>query len=556
MVESPKIPSPASTQATTAHPEVDTPSRNSGSPSTNPLLANVDYNQVQVSICSQILEYFHSQAVSLILKDVENPEIIIRKTLAHPPDWLTEESYQLADSLVARSVNVDQVTYFGPTNTGMLHPIMDNPAGIKFLHGICAPLDVEQQRIGAILIINPEARELLDMDRDWLEKISGNLAVAIANIRYIQRLRVENANLEAFRWELLQSRNTLRAMFDSIPTSIYIIDSRYHVVAINHSRANRVKIKPNQIVGQICYEKLYGLSNPCSGCQVNETLLTGKHTTRNDRQWIDSDQINDWEISTYGILDETSMPTQVIIFEQDVTLEKRLEANLLQSEKLAAVGQLAAGVAHEINNPLSAVIANTQLLKRDLKTTDEDVKESLDLIETAGFRASQVVRNLLGFARKEQMEFIPLDLNETIHNALALTKHELVSNSVEVELDLSDNMPAFHGSKEHLQGVWINIIMNALSSVEKEKGIIRISSRFAKDEFRVAISDNGVGIPADRVSRIFEPFYTTKSPGKGTGLGLSVVHRVVKQHGGYIQVDSMVNSGTKFTIIFPANPAI
>jgi two-component system NtrC family sensor kinase len=517
------------------------------------LFANVDFNQIQVDICSRILEQFHSNAVSLILRDIENPEIIIKKTLAHPPDWLSEESFQLGDSLVLKAIDAEK-TFFVEPASNIIHPVIDGPEAFNLQTGIAVPLIVDSHHIGAVLVINPTVTELTKADREWLEWNCNYLAVTVANIRYIQKLRIENANLEAFRWELLQSRNTLRAMFDSIPTSIYIIDSRYHIVAINHSRSNRVNIRPSQIVGQICYEKLYGNTNPCSGCRVSETLLTGKDTTRSDRQWLDADQIYDWEISTYAILDETGTPTQAIIFEKDVTTEKRLEANLMQSEKLAAVGQLAAGVAHEINNPLSAVIANTQLLKRDLKTDDPDVHESLDLIETAGLRASQVVRNLLGFARKEQMEFLPIDLNETIHNALALTRHEIVSNSVDIELDLADELPIYHGSKEHLQGVWINIILNALSSMEKKKGVIRVTSRFAQGEYRISIADNGVGIPADKVSRIFEPFFTTKAPGKGTGLGLSVVHRVIKQHGGYILVDSLVGSGTKFTIVLPINP--
>lgn len=513
---------------------------------------NLDNHQIQVEICSRILERFQCSAVSLILRDIENPEIVNKKTLAHPPDWLSEESYQLADSLALKAIEADDLFPIYP-DCAPLHPEIDELEGSVLQSGFAIPLIAEGVHIGAVLLINPASAELDPKEQSWLEWNCHDLAVIIANLRYIQKLRVENASLEAFRWELLQSRNTLRAMFDSIPTSIYIIDNRYRVVAINHSRSNRINIKPSQIVGQICYEKLYGNTNPCSGCRVNETFLTGRETTRNERQWLDADQVYDWEISTYAILDEAGTPVQAIIFEEDVTNEKRLEANLMQSEKLAAVGQLAAGVAHEINNPLSAVIANTQLLKRDLKTDDPDVRESLDLIETAGLRASQVVRNLLGFARKEQMEFLPIDLNETINNALALTRHEIVSNSVNVELDLEEDLPTYHGSKEHLQGVWINIIMNALGSMEKNKGVIRITSRYAQDEFRISIADNGVGIPADKVSRIFEPFFTTKAPGKGTGLGLSVVHRVVKQHGGYILVDSLVGSGTKFTIVLPAN---
>ena len=230
-----------------------------------------------------------------------------------------------------------------------------------------------------------------------------------------------------------------------------------------------------------------------------------------------------------------------------------MEANLIQSEKLAAVGQLAAGVAHEINNPLSAVIANAQLLRRDMPNDAVDAMESVELIETAGLRASQVVRNLLGFARKEQYDFLAIDLNETILNALSLVKHEAVTRSMDIEMDLAEDMPMIHASKDHLQSVWINIILNALDSMQPGKGSILIKSTYANDEFKVKISDNGVGIAPEKVSRIFEPFFTTKDPGRGTGLGLSICHRIVKQHGGIIQVDSLSGTGTKFTISLPRN---
>jgi len=375
----------------------------------------------------------------------------------------------------------------------------------------------------------------------------------LSNHQAIRQLKIDNANLEAWRWELLQSRNTLRAMFDSIPTSIYIIDNKYRIVAINGSRSNRAGQKPNFLVGHICYEVLFGRTTPCQGCRVSETFLSGRNTSRTDRKWVNNDQITDWEITTYAILNEMDIPVQVIIFEQDVTVEKRLEANLIQSEKLAAVGQLAAGVAHEINNPLSAVIANAQLLRRDLPQDASDALESVELIETAGLRASQVVRNLLGFARKEQYEFLRIDLNETMLNALALVKHELVMRNIEVETDLAESLPLINASRDHLQSVWINMILNALDSIDKDKGKIIITTSKSNSDYKITIADNGVGIPADKVSRIFEPFFTTKAPGRGTGLGLSVCHRIIKQHGGYIQVESLVGNGTKFIIILPEN---
>lgn len=511
-----------------------------------------DLNKIHLQYARLVKRLLNCEMVALLLVDSDDKRILLRKILLSDGDWSFVDSHQIdLPALQGLFVNdrILQLTY--RTQIMEDFPYLDVAKDQPFLNNIYVSIQPAEKLSGIIQAVNCKPFPLDDIKTDLLMLICNSFASSLASYSAIRQLKVDNANLEAWRWELLQSRNTLRAMFDSIPTSIYIIDTRYRIVAVNASRSERAGKKPNFLVGQVCYEALYGRTQPCQGCRVSDTFLSGRNTTRTDRQWIDNEQISDWEITTYAILNETDIPVQVIINEQDVTVEKRLETNLIQSEKLAAVGQLAAGVAHEINNPLSAVIANAQLLRRDLPEDASDALESVELIETAGLRASQVVRNLLGFARKEQYEFLMVDLNETILNALSLVKHELVTRNVEVTTDLANDIPMIKASRDHLQSVWINMILNALDSMEKKDGMISIVSANKNKEFRVSIADNGSGIPADKVSRIFEPFFTTKAPGRGTGLGLSVCHRIVKQHGGYIQVDSLVGSGTKFTIIIP-----
>jgi two-component system NtrC family sensor kinase len=348
---------------------------------------------------------------------------------------------------------------------------------------------------------------------------------------------------------LLRSRNTLRTLFDSIPASIYIIDQKYALVAVNMVRSRRAGSPPSQLVGRLCFESLFGRSEICPNCRVIATLSTGDNTTRMERQWELEDEPRDWEISTYPIYDEGQI-IQTILLEQDVTEKRRLEATLAQSEKLAAVGQLAAGLAHEINNPLTAIIANAQLLQRELPD-DEDVQELVDLISRAGARAAQVVRSLLDLARKEEYIFTPVDVNETLNRSLKLLQHEVTLRSINLVYDPGEGMPKVMGSQDQLQGVWINLLTNAVDALEELDGKIHISSRFAGREIRVVITDTGVGIPPEKLPRIFEPFFTTKAPGRGTGLGLSVSHRVIKQHGGDILVASQVGVGTQFTVILP-----
>ena len=513
---------------------------------------NLDIKHIQIGFCELVYKYCQSEATALLILDPEDNRLIQRKIYRGGDDWFLEDSFQVQDQSLFNKLSNKTSFYLDLLKPGNefdnLYVLYDQP----YRSALLLPLKKNGEFAGLIQAFNAST-DVTAKRIEVLNTIAECYTLSMKNYDLVRHQKIDNANLEAWRWELMQSRNTLRAMFDSIPTSIYIVDGKYKIVAINNSRSIRAEQKPSSLVGHICYEVLYNHSQPCQGCRVNETFLSKKSTIRTDRQWIKNDQITDWEISTYAILDESDEPAQVIIFEQDVTQEKRLEANLIQSEKLAAVGQLAAGVAHEINNPLSAVIANAQLLRRDLPVDSIDARESVELIEIAGLRASQVVRNLMGFARKEQYDFVAIDLNETVLNALSLVKHELASRSMEITTNLQEDLPMIHASKDHLQSVWINIILNALDSMESGKGLIQISTTYLDDEFKVRFSDNGAGIPPDKVTKIFEPFFTTKDPGRGTGLGLSICHRIVKQHGGFIQVDSLTGTGTSFTISLPRN---
>jgi two-component system NtrC family sensor kinase len=199
---------------------------------------------------------------------------------------------------------------------------------------------------------------------------------------------------------------------------------------------------------------------------------------------------------------------------------------------------------------MTAIIANAQMLQRELPSNDER-QELVDLIVRAGNRASQVVRNLLDFARKDHSDFAPTDLNESIRSVLPLIQHELVSHSIALSFEPEEDLPLVMANQDLLQGVWMNLIMNAIDALEEMHGQIRILTRQSGDNARVLVIDNGTGIPSERLSRIFEPFYTTKGDQGGTGLGLSVTYGIVTDHGGQIEVESELGVGSKFTVWLP-----
>lgn len=453
-------------------------------------------------------------------------------------DW-TEELSALASRAMAEGRHIQSRGVPGESSGS-------GPATCTML---CAPLVAEGRALGAILICDPPDTYTTDFDPTWLDALAAWLAGELLHTRQVKALRSANASLETRRLELLHSRNTLRALFDSVPTSMYIVDAGYTLLAINKSRAGLAGAIPQQLVSRRCYSVLFQRNKPCADCRVGETFGAGIGTRRVERRSLTSGNIVEYEITSFPIHNEGGKVSQVILFEDDVTEKRRLEVSLAQAEKLAAVGQLAAGVAHEINNPLTAVIANAQLLRRELD--DAELKDMAALIQQAGERASGVVRELLDLSRQEPLNLTPMDVNETLRRALALVQPRLAAGEIRLSFTPQAELPPVIGIQEQLQGVWLNLLINAMDAFQGEGGEIRVTSRRDGSRVFVSVSDNGQGIPPEYLGRIFEPFFTTKEPGHGTGLGLSIGYRVIRQIGGDMQVESQPGVGTTFFVSLP-----
>ncbi|HEX7555665.1 MAG TPA: ATP-binding protein [Leptolinea sp.] len=508
--------------------------------------------ELETRLVRSLRDIFNCQAASIALVSDTPESLLIKKTLSDGDDWIYQVSIKPGKGLLGVCMEERRPFIINqPVLDSRYDPEIDSIPNVEATSLTFVPLSAPEQVTGVVELINHREGGFTRGDQDLLEKLAESIAHLLRNIQMTEQLKVMNAHLEASRWELVRSRNTLRSLFDNLPDSFYIIDRKYRLVAINMARAKRVNTEPRLIINHLCYEALYKRSEPCDNCLVAETFYNHIITNRTERVWESSEHPLEWDITAYPIIEEDEEVPQVIIFERDVTEKNMMGAILIQSEKMAAVGQLAAGIAHEINNPLTVVLANAQLLERSLPKESDDA-EAVDLIFRAGTRALQVVRNLLNFARKEQSEIKPTDINQSIQSALDMLKHEFMQRSVEYSFEPSEKLPLIMASQENLSGVWVNILINAMDATSERQGKVRIVTQQTGNEIRIIINDNGHGIEPDRLKRIFDPFYTTKDVGKGTGLGLSICHRVIKQHGGNILVDSQLEVGTTFTIILPA----
>jgi two-component system NtrC family sensor kinase len=229
----------------------------------------------------------------------------------------------------------------------------------------------------------------------------------------------------------------------------------------------------------------------------------------------------------------------------------KTQDQLIQAEKLATLGTLAGGVAHEINNPLTAVLTNAQILKM---TAGEDVKESLDLIEEGAKRCQTIVQKLMKYARKtaEEAPHKDVDLRDVVKGTCALLGFQFQQENIEVEMKLGE-VPPVQGIAGELDQVLTNLLVNARDAVlsAKVKGKITVETRVTKDAVEMVVQDNGIGIKKENLNKIFDPFFTTKDVGAGTGLGLAVSFGILKRHNATVAVSSVLGQGATFVVRFP-----
>lgn len=227
---------------------------------------------------------------------------------------------------------------------------------------------------------------------------------------------------------------------------------------------------------------------------------------------------------------------------------------LVRSEKMSAFGQLSAGIAHEVKNPLAGILGHAQLATRRLGP-ENPAKVSLDMIAQETRRCSDIIDNLMRFARQDSPQFLPIDVNEAVNAALAIVDHQLALQGIRILRETGRNLPKVEGDLNQLQQVLVNLAINAQQAMAGRRGQLAVRTGASGGQVLIEVQDSGPGIPPELQSRIFEPFFTTKAAGQGTGLGLSVSYGIIQSHGGRIEVRSAPGQGATFVIILPAAPA-
>lgn len=360
-------------------------------------------------------------------------------------------------------------------------------------------------------------------------------------------LRTLNTELEhrvAQRTHLLtKQKREWELTFDAIDRPLAIVDLETFAVRRANSAYAEAAGKPAIELGlrPRCHEYLFDRQSPCPGCPLTQGQLDAEGTVEvqhHEKVWV---------LSAYPMGDE---PAAVCSY-RDVTRERQVTRQLVESEKMVAVGNLAAGVAHEINNPLGGILAFSQLMGREEGRSQKD-REALALIEESALRCKRIVESLLKFSRRSHDDDRnAIDLARCVEDAVILFRAQLKNHPhVKLDVRLERELPVF-ADQGQLGQVALNLLVNALQALPNGAGTITVETGKVDTHVFFRVSDTGQGIAPESLPRIFEPHFTTKPPGEGTGLGLSIAWGIVADHRGRIEVDSKPGAGARFTTFLP-----
>jgi two-component system NtrC family sensor kinase len=417
---------------------------------------------------------------------------------------------------------------------------------------------------GALIVAFDRREECGETERRLIDAAAQQTSLAAHICSLYQSARDTSVSLarevERRTAESEAQKRFIEAIVDSLPLSLYAIDRDYRVAAWNRNRElGELGIPRGSVLGKNVFDVLTRQPRDVLEEEFARVFESGEIERIEQETPSPKGDLRHWVISKIPMwADMTGQVSHVITVGEDVT--DRVEANraVARAEKLSAVGRLAAGVVHEINNPLATISACAESLEARLNEGEfdsspslEDLREYLGLIRSEAFRCKSITMGLLNFSRTRTSQHVTIDLADVVRSATRLLSHQKRSPELQFNLEIASDLDPVSGDPGQLQQAIIALATNAIDAMG-ESGTLSIKAANTDGKVEVEVSDTGVGIPPENLPKIFEPFFTTKEIGRGTGLGLAVCYGILTEHGGTLDVQSTVGTGTTFTITLPA----
>jgi len=368
-------------------------------------------------------------------------------------------------------------------------------------------------------------------------------------------IAIDNAllyrSLESKARELLELQVYSESVVESIRLGVAVVTAEGRVTVWNSAMIRMTGVDRSDAIGRSIAEVLpKGLTEPISqvldgpGWMVKETSQVFKASVDDA-----GGQTHLFNAILSPFISQENVNTGTLVVLDDITERVRLESQLQQAERLSSIGVFAAGIAHEVNTPLAGISSYAQMLLEECPAGDPG-RELLEKISKQSFRASEILNNLLKFARFSDRDFEEVNVNGLVVDSVSLLQHQFRKGSIEVDVELDPTLPRTVGNGGKLQQVFMNLLLNARDSMPNG-GRLKLTSTCRNSELLIQVQDSGSGISSDNIRKIYDPFFTTKAPGKGTGLGLSITYGIVQEHAGRILVESQPGKGTTFSVYLP-----
>ena len=507
-------------------------------------VAGSTYEATNASLCAVYAAIAQDTNAACVFDREGSAEDSTHLNVEKLQEWLTS----------AESINASLLT----TRTEFL--IKDEHHTVEYV----APLRFGGRTKGALIVAFDSREECNESERRLIDAAAQQTSLAAHICSLYQIARDTSASLakevENRTGEIESQRRFIEAIFDSLPLSLYAINRDYQVVAWNRNRElGELGIPRRSVLGKNIFEVLTRQRREVLEQEFKRVFQSGEIERIEQETTTQKGGTRHWLISKIPMwADASGNVTHVITVGEEIT--ERVEANqaVARAEKLAAVGRLAAGVVHEINNPLATISACAEALENRVNEGAfanspevDDLKEYLGLIRSEAFRCKTITNGLLDFSRTRASEHIRVNLGDVISSAARLLSHQKRNVAIDVRVDVAQGLATVSGDPGQLQQAIIALATNALDAMP-ESGTLTIAARNQPKAVVVDVIDTGIGIPTENLPKIFEPFFTTKEVGRGTGLGLAVCYGILTEHGGTLDVQSSVGFGTTFTITLPA----
>ena len=409
-------------------------------------------------------------------------------------------------------------------------------------------LDAARRSLGAPAAASPAAAT--QEERAFLSAVDDILAPVLERAAYARQL--ESEVVERTRQIDRERRMTAR-IIDSLPVGLYVVDREYRISVWNTKRETGMQgVSRDEAIGRTIFEILHRQPASVLRREFDEVFATGRLQTFQMESRA-SGEVRTYRISKIPMRLDDGPVTHVITVGEDITDWREAQERFAQAEKLAAIGTLAAGVMHEINNPLATIAACAESLELSIEDQPPPLRDGLRLIQSEVARCKGITDSLLDFSRPKATDMTLVDVNAAIERTLFVLRHHSRFKKLSVDTHLDPSLGAVVlANEEQLVQVFMALLINAMDAM-REQGTIELRTRWSDDRRSVVaeVVDHGEGIRRADLPKIFEPFYTTKPPGRGTGLGLSICYAIVAEHGGRIEVDSTPGEGSVFRIVLP-----